>query len=149
MKGRRFLVLCLALFAIGCLGRVLLHTPEKEPVPFSLTVTAESLDNLLLPALPRVGDEVCVGAVAGRVTGVFALPRELIFRDGGKEKRIPSRLFSRIALEVALDAGEQNGLPVLGATPSFLGDEVSVWGKAFVFHGRLLAFSRRAVGENA
>ena len=128
---------------------MLLHTPEKEPVSFSLTVTAESLDNLLLTALPRVGDEVRVGTARGRVTEVFVAPRELVFRDGGKEKRIPSRLFSRVTLKVALDAGEQNGLPVLGVTPSFLGDTVSVLGKAYVFHGRLLAFSRRAVGENA
>ena len=149
MKGRRFLVLCLVLFAIGCLGRVLFRAPEKEPVSFSLTVTAESLDNLLLHALPRVGDEVRVGNARGRVSVVSVAPRELVFRDGGKEKRISSRLFSRVSLAIALIADEQNGLPVFGVMPSFLGDEVSVFGRGFVFHGRLLAFSRRAVGENA
>ena len=149
MRGRRFLLLCFLLFAAGCLGRVALRPPAQEAVPFTLTVRADAVDALLLSSLPAVGEQVHLGTTHARITALSHEPVLLRDRENGKEWCYPSRLFLRVTFTLSLTAREQNALPVLGATPSFLGDEVTLSGEAFVIRGQILEISRHTVGENA
>ena len=142
MKRGRFLFLCLLLFALGCVGRWAFRAPKAAAVPFLLTVTADAADAFLKSALPDVGDEIRVGDTAGRVVAVDVRPRRLLYRKNGESLLVSSSLFLSVSLTVSLHAASQNGLPVLGGTPSFLGDTLTVATDTFVFIGDLTALSR-------
>ena len=92
MKKSRFLLLCLVLLSLGCLGRWLLRPPAAKCVPYTLTLTADSLDAFLCPSLPAVGEEIRVGNTRGKVTAVTAQPKVLIYRREGETLRVPSTL---------------------------------------------------------
>lgn len=141
MKRRVFPFLLVSVFAIGCLGHLLLRPKPPASTPCLLTLEVENANNLLLYALPDVGDTVCISGGTGEVLQVTSAPRTLYEREQGTLLSRPSLFTSSVTFTVKVDAVLKDGRLSLGTSPLFLGDTVTLSGNNFSFSAHLRDFS--------